>query len=150
MTQVTCCLPSISFSCPSSHAFSSPSNAYASCTTQAEVRCTTCNPSAPTCPQHECHVPHRPGNVYGDDQHPVEQVKEIERKSCWHDIIREPRLSHQLESQMPGNLPSTPIAPPAHTPTPPTTSDSKDDVEWLCHEGGADLAAFLMSKAIPI
>ena len=51
---------------------------------------------------------------------------------------------------MPGHLPGTPIAPPAHTPMPPTTSDSKDDVEWLCHEGGADLAAFLMSKAIPI
>ena len=51
---------------------------------------------------------------------------------------------------MPGNLPSTPIAPPAHTPIPPTASDSKDDVEQLCCEGGADLAAFLMSKAIPI
>ena len=51
---------------------------------------------------------------------------------------------------MPGNLPGTPIAPPAHTPTPPTASNSEDDVEQLCREGGADLAAFLMSKAIPI
>ena len=107
-------------------------------------------PPAPTCPQHECCASHRPGNVYGDDQHLVEQVKEIEHKSCWHDIIGEPGLSHQPEPQMPGNLPSTPIAPPAHTPTPPTASDSEDDVERLCHEGGADLAAFLMSKAIPI
>ena len=77
-------------------------------------------------------------------------MKEIERKSHWHDIIGEPRLSHQPEPQMPGNLPSTPVVPPAHIPMPPTTSDSKDDVEWLCHEGGADLAAFLTSKAIPI
>ena len=77
-------------------------------------------------------------------------MKEIECKSRWRDIIGEPGLSHRLEPQMPGNLPSTPITPPAHTPMPPTTSDSKDDVERLCHEGGADLAAFLMSKAIPI
>ena len=107
-------------------------------------------PPAPAHPQHERHVPHRPGNVYGDDQHPVEQVKEIERKSRWHDIIKEPGPSHRPELQMPGNLPGTPVAPPAHTPTPPTTSDSEDDIEWLCHEGGADLVAFLMSKAIPI
>ena len=33
---------------------------------------------------------------------------------------------------------------------PPIASDSEDDVEWLCHEGGANLAVFLMSKAIPI
>ena len=51
---------------------------------------------------------------------------------------------------MPGNLPGTPIAPPAHTPMPPTASDSEDDLEWLCCEGGVDLAAFLMSKAISI
>ena len=107
-------------------------------------------PPAPTCPQHERRVPHRPGNVYGDDRYPVEQVKEIERKSRWHDIIREPGLSNWLKPQMPGNLPGTPIAPPAHTPMPPTTSDSEDDIEWLCREGEADLAAFLMSKAIPI
>ena len=51
---------------------------------------------------------------------------------------------------MPGNLPGIPIAPPAHTPMPPTASDSENDIEQLCHEGGADLAAFLMSKAILI
>ena len=86
-------------------------------------------PPAPARPQHEHCVPHQPGNVYGNDQHPVEQVKEIEHKLCWHDIIGEPGPSHRPEPQMSGNLPSTPIAPPAHTPTPPTTSDSKDDVE---------------------
>ena len=77
-------------------------------------------------------------------------MTDTQLKSCWHDIIREPGPSHWLEPQMPGNLPGTPIAPPAHTPTPPTTSDSEDDVEQLCCEGGVDLAAFLMSKAIPI
>ena len=109
-------------------------------------------PPAPARPQCEHCVPHQPGNVYGDNQHLVEQVKEIECKLCWHDIIGEPGLpvSHQQEPQMPGNLPSTPIAPPAHTPTPPTTSDSENDIEWLCREWRADLAAFLMSKAIPI
>ena len=92
-------------------------------------------PPAPARPQREHHVPHQPGNVYGNNRHPVEQVKEIEHKSHWHDIIREPRLSHWPEPQMPGNLPGTPIAPPAHTPTPPTASDSEDDVEQLCCEG---------------
>ena len=107
-------------------------------------------PPAPTCPQCECHVLHWPGNVYGDDQHLVKQVKEIECRSCWCDNIRKPGLSNRLKPQMPGNLPGTPIAPPAHTPTPSTASDSKDYIKWLCHEGGAELAAFLMSKAIPI
>ena len=93
---------------------------------------------------------HQLNNVYGDNQHLVEQVKEIECKSCWRDIVREPRPSYWLEPQMPGNLPGTPVAPPAHTPTSPTTSDSEDDIEQLCHEGGVDLAAFLMSKAISI
>ena len=88
-------------------------------------------PLAPTHPQCECHVPHWPSNVHGDDQHLIEQVKEIEHKSCWHDIIGEPGPSHQPEPQMPGNLPGTPIAPPAHTPTPPTASDSEDDIEWF-------------------
>ena len=77
-------------------------------------------------------------------------MKEIECKSRWCDIIRESGLSHWPEPQMPGNLPSTSIASPAHTPMSPTTSDSEDDVEQLCREGGADLAAFLVSKAIPI
>ena len=107
-------------------------------------------PPAPAYPQCQCHVPHQPSNVYGDNQYPVEQVKEIECRSCWHDIIGEFRPSHQPESQMPGNLPGTPVAPPAHTPMPSTASDSEDDIEQLCHEGGADLAAFLMSKAISI
>ena len=48
---------------------------------------------------------------------------------------------------MPGNFPDT-SAPPAPTPA-FTESDSEADVEWLCYEGGAGLAAFLMSKAIP-
>ena len=51
---------------------------------------------------------------------------------------------------MPGNLPGTPVAPPAHTPMPLTTSDSEDDIECLCHEGGAEFATLLMSKAISI
>ena len=107
-------------------------------------------PPAPTCPQHEHCVPHWPSNVYGDNQHLVEQVKEIECRSHRHDIIGEPGPSHWPEPQMPGNLPGTPVVPPAHTPIPPTTSDSEDDIEWLCHKGGAELAALLMSKAIPI
>ena len=86
-------------------------------------------PPAPTRPQHECCVPYRPGNVYGDNQHPVEQVKEIEHKSHWRDIVGEPGPSHQLEPQMPGNLPGTPVAPPAHTPMPPIRIASSNQVQ---------------------
>ena len=77
-------------------------------------------------------------------------MKEIEHKSHWHDIIRESGPSHWPEPQMPGNLPGTPVASPTHTSMPPTASDSENDIEQLCCEGGADLATFLMSKAIPI
>ena len=41
-------------------------------------------------PQHECRVPKQPDNVYGDNRHPVEQVKDMEQRSCWHDIVGEP------------------------------------------------------------
>ena len=42
------------------------------------------------------------------------------------------------------------VVPPAHTPMPLAASDSEDNVKWLCYEGGAELAAFLMLKAISI
>ena len=48
---------------------------------------------------------------------------------------------------MPGDFPNT-SALPASIPA-FTESDSEADVEWLCHEGGAGLATFPMSKAIP-
>ena len=94
-------------------------------------------------------MPKWPDNAYGD-MHPVEQVKEIEHTKCWHDIIWELGPSRQIPdepaSQMPGDFPDTSVL-PAPTPT-SAESDSEADVKWLCHKGGAGLAAFLMSKAI--
>ena len=47
---------------------------------------------------------------------------------------------------MPGDFPDTSML-PAPTPT-SAEFDSKVDIKWLCHEGGAGLPAFLISKAI--
>ena len=106
-------------------------------------------PPAPMHPTHTCWVPKWPDNAYGD-KHPIEQVKEIERTKRWHDIIQEPGPSRQTPdeptSQMPGDFPNT-SAPPAPIPA-SAESDSEADVKQLCYEGGAGLAAFLMSKAI--
>ena len=103
-------------------------------------------PMHPTCTYR---VPKWPDNAYGD-KHPVEQVKEIKHTKCWCDIIWEPGPSRQIPdepaSQMPGDFPNTSV-PPALTPT-SAESDSEADVEQLCHEGGAGLAIFLMSKII--
>ena len=100
----------------------------------------------PTC-THQ--VPKWSDNAYGD-KHPVEQVKEIKYTKHWCDIVWETGPSRQIPdepaSQMPGNFPNT-SALPATIPT-FAESDSKADVEQLCHEGGAGLATFLMSKAI--
>ena len=94
-------------------------------------------------------MPKWPNNGYRD-KYPVKQVEEIEYTKCWCDIIQEPDPSRQIPgepaSQMPGDFPNT-SASPAPTPT-FTKSDSKADIEWLCHERGAALAVFLMSKAI--
>ena len=101
-------------------------------------------------PIHTCWIPKWPDNAYGD-KHPVEQMKEIKCTKCWCDFIQEPGPSRQIPdepaSQMPGNFPNT-SAPPATIPA-SAESDSKADVEWLCHEGRAGLATFLMSRAIP-
>ena len=99
---------------------------------------------------HTHRVPKQPDNAYGD-KHPVEQVKEIECTKCWHDIVWKPGSSRQIPdeptSQMVGNFSDTSVLP---TPIPTSAeSDSEADVEQLCHEGGAGLAAFLMSKVIP-
>ena len=88
-------------------------------------------------------MPKQPDNAYGD-KHSVEQVKEIERTKCWHDIVQKPGPSRQipnkLASQMLGDFPNTSALPaPISTST---KSDSEADIEWLCHEGGAGLAAF--------
>ena len=43
----------------------------------------------PARPQRECRVPVRPGNVYGEQRHPVEQLRDIESASCWRQTVGE-------------------------------------------------------------
>ena len=107
-------------------------------------------PLAPRCPQRECCVPNRPGNIYGDDHYPVEQVRDSDHLRQWCDIVQEPSSSNrenepELAPTMPGNLPSTPAS-----PAPPALeSDNEADVTQLCREGEVRLMVMVMSKAIP-
>ena len=56
-------------------------------------------PPAPAHPQCEHHVPHQLSDMYGDNWHLVEQVKEIECRSHWCDI---PFLSHGVAGRLKG------------------------------------------------
>ena len=107
-------------------------------------------PSALMCPTCTHQVPKWPDNAYGD-KHPVEQVKEIEHTKHWCNIVQKPGPSRQIPnepaSQMPGKFPNTSTLP---GPIPfSAESDSEADIKWLCCEGEAGLATFLMSKTIP-
>ena len=115
-----------------------------------QIEGSTCSPSAPMYPTCKYQVPKWPDNAYGD-KHQVEQVKEIKCTKHWHDIVWKPGPSRQVPdkpaSQMPGNFSDTSVLLAPNSIS--IEFDSKTDVKQLFHEGGAGLAAFLMSKAIP-
>ena len=96
----------------------------------------------PACPQHERRAPVHPGNVYGEWQHPIEQLRDIESASHWQRTVgeasRPPLQQQQLDSpdHVPGGFPDTSATP------------SEEDVEKMCEEGGANLVCFLMDKAL--
>jgi hypothetical protein len=81
--------------------------------------------------------PTRPGNVYGEREAPVKQIKEIEKESRWK----------ELTGQSKPSAPDTPNIPGA---MPPSPSPSEDDVERLVREGGDALVSYLCAKAIPL
>ena len=83
----------------------------------------------PNRPQRERRVPVRPGNVYGERQHPVEQLRDIENTSRWRQTVGEASRPPQPDSldNIPGGFPDTSATP------------SEDDVQKMCEEGGANL-----------
>ena len=83
----------------------------------------------PNRPQRERRVPVRPGNIYGERQHPVEQLQDIENASRWRQTVGEASQPPRLDSldNILGGFPNTSATP------------SEDDVQNMCEEGGANL-----------
>ncbi|KAI0326912.1 hypothetical protein GY45DRAFT_1378894, partial [Cubamyces sp. BRFM 1775] len=136
----------------------------------------------PKCPTnqrstHERRVPVRPGNVYGESRHPVQQFKEIEKQGEWKKIVSEQsgrsRATGKSRSE---SVPGSSSAPPAPSdiPAPSASGEasgsapdngpghSSDEVEealramhdelalaQLCREGGVGLINYLLMKAVP-
>ncbi|KAI9061363.1 hypothetical protein FKP32DRAFT_1576091 [Trametes sanguinea] len=127
-------------------------------------------------PARERKVPVRPGNIYGEGKHPVQQFKEIEKQGEWEKIIgQKPGRSRapgpSRSEQVPGN--SSAPSPPSDIPAPSASGDasgsannegsghSSDEVEdalragsetglaQLCQEGGVALINYLLMKAVP-
>ena len=96
----------------------------------------------PARPQRERRAPVRPGNVYGERRHPVEQLRDIESASRWRQTVGEASRP-PLQQQQPDTLDHVPGGFPDTSATP-----SEEDVEKMCEEGGANLARFLMGKAL--
>ncbi|KAL7284847.1 hypothetical protein ACG7TL_002160 [Trametes sanguinea] len=120
-------------------------------------------------------VPIRPGNIYGESRHPVEQFKEIEKQGEWEKLIgqkpgRSRATGPSRSEQVPGN--SSAPSPPSDIPAPSASGDapggdssgnSSDEVDnalraaagdeiamaQLCREGGVALINFLLMKAVP-
>ena len=82
----------------------------------------------------------RPGNVYGERQHPIEQLWDIENTSRWRRTVGEASWPPRPDSpdNIPGGFPGTSATP------------SEDDVQKMCKEGGANLVRYLMGKALNV
>ena len=94
----------------------------------------------PNRPQQERRVPVRPGNIYGERQHPVEQLRDIENTSRWRQTVGEASWPPQPDSpdNILGGFPDISATP------------SEDDVQKMCEEGGANLVRYLMGKALAV
>ena len=89
-------------------------------------------------PQCDRRAPLRPGNVYGECRHPVEQLRDIKSASRWRQTVTEASRPPQMDTleQIPGGFPDTSATP------------SEEDVQKMCEEGGANLVRYLMGKAL--
>ena len=94
----------------------------------------------PNCPQRERRVLVHPGNVYGERQHPVKQLQDIENISRWRQTVGEASRPPRLDSpdNIPGGFPDISAMP------------FEDDVQKMCKEGGANLVRYLMGKALAV
>ena len=92
----------------------------------------------PQRPQCNCRAPLRPGNVYGERRHPIEQLLDIESASRWRQTVGEASRPPQMDTpdHIPSGFPDTSATP------------SEEDVQKMCEEGGANLVHYLMGKAL--
>ena len=76
--------------------------------------------------------------MYGEQQHPIEQLRDIKSASLWRETVGEAPRPPQPDTpdHVPGGFPDTSATP------------SEDDVQKMCKEGGANLVCFLMGKAL--
>ena len=76
----------------------------------------------PQCPQCDHRAPLRPGNVYGERRHPVDQLWDIERASQWQQTVGEASRPQQTDTpdHIPGGFPNTSATP------------SEEDVQKMC------------------
>jgi transposase InsO family protein len=102
-------------------------------------------------------VPSRPGNVYGEHRHPVQQFQDVQRLRQWKNTVGDTRgrslpSSSTRRRQVPGPSTGTPPR-DSDTPLPPSRG-SDDEVEdliqsQLTQEGGVDFVRYLLAKAVP-
>jgi len=125
-------------------------------------------PNAPTTsrvrPQRTRRVPVKPGNVYGEGQHPVDILRDPQNKEGWRDVeesVKRPKENTPPDVPVPGpsDQPPPPVCEPSLPDVSPTPSEK--DVEtgldtdyWgdlLSHispGGGVPNLSFLLAKAI--
>ena len=102
-------------------------------------------------------VPTRPDNVYGEDRHPTQITKDVERSSKWKEMVgKQPGRSRSDSTpgqrQIPGGFPETnPDPPPAESEAPPEPSEDEVDdlLSRLAQEGGVKFLDHLLAKAVP-
>ena len=92
----------------------------------------------PQHPQRDSRAPLHPRNVYGECQHPVDQLQDIESAFRWWQTVGEASRPQQMDTpdHIPSGFPNTSATP------------SEEDVQKMCEEGGANLVHFLMGKAL--
>ena len=103
-------------------------------------RCTPQLDAPPALPRHSkqiCCPPLQPGNIFGEWEQPIKQIKEMEKESCWKELTGREQPSEPVDQLVPGAIP-------------PSPTPSEDDVERLVQEGGDALVSFLCMKAIPL
>ena len=91
------------------------------------------------CSGHEHHVPHQPENVYGDDCHPVDQLKDIKRDEA----------SISSGSRIPRSFPDA-AHPDILVPNTTAANLSTDEIEHITRKEGGVLNTYLLSKAIQL
>lgn len=103
----------------------------------------------------ERRIPSRPGNVYGEDRHPVQQHRDVQRMRQWRDIVgdvpgRSQPPSTTRQRQVPG--PSTGHPQRDDSPLTPLPSDVEVEdllLAQLAQEGGVQFVNYLLAKAVP-